>query len=195
MGVAAVFREHYQTNAWGSSESVSGTGSTVDQTTTVRTILPQIIRSYAVSTILDIPCGDFNWMQLVDLPARYIGADIVGELISENERRFSNHARSFIKVDLIADPFPPSDLILCRDCLPHLSFGHISRALSNIKHSGARFLLTTTNPLIERNRDIVSGEWRWLNLEMPPFSLPRPLMLIEEDVPGKCLGLWQISDL
>jgi hypothetical protein len=85
MGVAAVFREHYRTTAWGSSESVSGTGSTVDQTTTIRTILPQIIRSYAVSTILDIPCGDFNWMQLVDLPARYIGANIVDELIGSIE--------------------------------------------------------------------------------------------------------------
>jgi hypothetical protein len=38
--------------------------------------------------LLDIPCGDFNWMKLLNLGVDYIGADIVGELIAENRRRF-----------------------------------------------------------------------------------------------------------
>jgi hypothetical protein len=134
-------------------------------------------------------------MQLVDLPVRYIGADIVDDLVAKNQSKFSDPRRYFIKVDLTVDPLPPADLVFCRDCLPHLSFDHISKALANIKCSGARLLLTTTNPMIERNRDIVTGEWRWLNLRIPPFCLPRPLMLVEEDEPQKCLGLWKINDL
>lgn len=59
-------------------------------------------------------------MQLVDLPARYIGADIVDELIAENHKRFANDARCFVKVDLTAAPLPLADLIFCRDCLAHL---------------------------------------------------------------------------
>ena len=38
-----------------------------------------------ITSVLDIPCGDFNWMQKVDLSnIEYIGADIVEELIKKN---------------------------------------------------------------------------------------------------------------
>jgi hypothetical protein len=197
MGVAAVFTEHYRNNGWGSSESVSGTGSTVGQTAVVREILLQIVRTYEIGTVLDIPCGDFNWMRLVDLPVRYIGADIVDDLVAENNRKFANPGCSFIKLDLTEDPLPQADLIMCRDCLFHFSFEHIAKALTNIKGSGARFVLATTNSRLDRNRNIVTGGWRRLNLRKPPFSLPEPLMLIDEKIPDqdKSLGLWRISDL
>jgi hypothetical protein len=36
-----------------------------------------------VSSILDIPCGDFNWTQSVNFGScRYFGADIVEDLVS-----------------------------------------------------------------------------------------------------------------
>jgi hypothetical protein len=42
------------------------------------------------------------------------------------------------------------------------------------------------------------GRWRRLNLELAPFNLPEPPILIRERRPdpnGKSLGLWRISDL
>ena len=198
MGMA-VFTEHYRKNGWGCGESVSGEGSTVEQTACVRQVLPKIVKDFEIRSMLDIPCGDFNWMRILDLPVKYIGADIVERIVTTNQQRYSTPLRSFLRLDLTCDKLPLVDLILCRDCLFHFSFAHASKALVNIKRCGARFLLTTTNTRLQQNRDIVTGEWRRLNLQLPPFSLPRPLMLIDEKCPNpasqdKHLGLWRIGN-
>ena len=197
----AVFTEHYRENSWGDDESVSGRGSRVDSTVAIRAAMPALIEDLKIQTLLDIPCGDFNWMRLLDLPVRYIGADVVQELVAENQRRFGSARRFFLKLDLTADPLPEADLILCRDCFIHLSFDDISRALANIKRSKARFLLVTNHHDLDQNEDIVTGEWRRVNLQRPPFSFPKPLMQISEQRSGKevtydkSLALWEISAL
>lgn len=195
-----VFTEHFRNTGWGSTESVSGEGSTLEQTIAVRAALPDIVRDFDIRTMLDIPCGDFNWMKMVDLPLNYIGADIVDDVIASNQRRFANASRSFAKLDVTSDVLPAVDLILCRDCLVHFSLEHVSAALANMKASGARYLLTTTNTQLEHNKDIVTGEWRRLNLQIAPFSLPAPLRVIDEKCPNpaspdKHLALWRIADL
>ena len=120
------------------------------------------------------------------------------ELIAENRRKFSDPTRTFLHLDLTNDPLPQSDLVLCRDCLFHFSFRDISRAIANITRSDAKFLLTTTYPALHRNKNVVTGERRRLNLQIAPFSFPVPLMLINEqssDDNDKHLGLWRVSDL
>jgi hypothetical protein len=200
MGMAAVFAEHYRESGWGSTESRSGQGSTFHSSQVVREALPQLIEELKIRSLLDIPCGDFNWMKFLDVPIVYMGADIVGEIVDNNLRNYGSPIRSFSKLDLTTDSLPRADLILCRDCLIHFSFRHIHRAVANIKRSEAKYLLTTTHPFLERNRDIVTGEWRRLNLEIAPFFFPKPLMLINEkcsDSYGhdKHLGLWRINEI
>jgi SAM-dependent methyltransferase len=200
MGATAVFTEHYRMNAWLGEESRSGNGSSLYSTRIIRAELPQLLIDFQVHSVLDIPCGDFNWMQLLDLPAHYVGADIVEEIIVANQLRYASPMRSFVRLDLTTDPLPKVDLVLCRDCLVHLSFRHIQDALLNIKRSHSMLLLATTHPLLEKNHDIVTGEWRRLNLQAPPFSLPKPVILIDEkcqDRAGldKHLGLWRVSDI
>ena len=70
----------------------------------------------------------------------YIGADIVEALPRENEKRFGGPQsnRRFVHLDLTRDPLPRADAVLCRDCLVHLSFEHIFRAIDNIRGSGAQ---------------------------------------------------------
>lgn len=81
--------------------------------------------------------------------------------------------------------------MLCRDCLVHLSFVDIVRALNNIKRSGISYLLTTTFPDCDRNEDTVTGDWRVLNLERPPFSFTEG----GREFRDKSLGLWLVRDL
>jgi hypothetical protein len=200
LGIGGVFAEHYRTNAWESNESVSGAGSTLDQTVAIRAALPNLVRDCDIQTILDLPCGDFNWMKTLDLPVRYIGGDVVKEIVSNNRARFTTHERSFIMCDLTRDPLPKVDLVLCRDCLVHLSFDDIYKSLANLRRSGSMWLLTTTHVGGGPNLDIVSGEWRPLNLRTRPFSFPRPILSIDEEctVPGnsgKQLALWRIKDV
>jgi len=75
-----VFFEIYQRNAWASRESASGTGSELKRTHHLRRELAALLRELNVCSLLDLPCGDFNWMQHVNLgEIQYIGADIVSD--------------------------------------------------------------------------------------------------------------------
>ncbi|MCX8509667.1 MAG: hypothetical protein ORN49_12460, partial [Rhodobacteraceae bacterium] len=59
----------------------SGPGSDMAATARLRAALPGVFQRYGVKTFFDAPCGDWFWMQHVDLSAlSYIGADISGEL-------------------------------------------------------------------------------------------------------------------
>lgn len=197
--IAHVFTEFYQTNRWGDSETVSGPGSTLDRTVTLRAGLPALLAKYECRSLLDIPCGDLNWMKTLELDVEYIGADIVSELINRNQQ-FAGPRRSFTTLDVIGDSLPAVDVILCRDCLGHFSTTDVRRAIRNIKASGSRYLLATTFPSSAENRSIVTGEWQPINLSLRPFDLPAPVELLSDayDAPkhhGKQLGLWRVADL
>ncbi len=189
---------------WGKTESVSGPGSTLDQTTIVRREISNIIKKYNISTILDLPCGDFNWMQYVDLQnCIYIGADIVAPLIEKNNILYKNSRCRFLHIDATKDSLPSCDLIICRDLLVHLSSNDVFKVLKNFKNSGAKYLLTTffTNRQ-GRNSEIESGGWRPINLQKPPFNFPKPEVIINEQCTeqngsynDKSLGLWLLQNI
>lgn len=172
-----VFENIIDNNLWQGSESVSGTGSDLVQTFEIRKELPRIFRQYDIKSMLDIPCGDFYWMSEVNLgTVKYIGADIVPSLIQKNREKCNN---IFKVMDLIESPLPKVDLIFCRDCLVHLSFSEILKAIKNCKASGSKYLLTTSFPN-HGNIDIKTGGWRPLNLEVSPFGF-NPIDCINEN--------------
>lgn len=197
------FARIFEVNLWGSSESVSGTGSAQAQTRAVRAQLPVLLRQLRATTLLDLPCGDFGWMQAVDLgDVSYTGADIVPALVARNQRTFGSASRRFDVLDLTRDALPRVDLVLCRDCLVHLSNAHIRDAMENLRSSGSTWLLATTFQAHEQNGDLDDGDWRPLNLERPPFGFPPPVALVNEGCSehdgafaDKSLGLWRIADL
>jgi hypothetical protein len=120
-------------------------------------------------------------MRRIELPTvRYTGADLLPELIGPLQERFGDARHSFVVLDLTRDPLPEADLLLCRDCLVHLSFADIRRALGNLVRSGIPCLLTTTFPQCEGNEEIVTGDWRPLDLERDPFGFPAPFELLNE---------------
>ena len=195
-----VFTDIYVKNTWKSTESVSGLGSTMEHTRTIRKELPQLVNDFKINTFLDLPCGDFNWMKEVSLPvAKYIGGDIVADIIRRNNSKYATNIISFVQLNLIESELPDADVLFCRDCLVHLSFKDIGKGIRNIKSSKIIYLLTTTFPNIDASEDIITGRWRRLNLQKPPFNYPTPVILIEEngrtDIDRKCLGLWLVSDI
>lgn len=197
------FEHIYKTNLWGGADSVSGEGSSRIQTEHLESELSRLFGHLGIQVILDLPCGDFSWMQNVDLgPARYIGADIVPDIIASNQSQYGSPKHQFLTCDLTSDALPAADLLLCRDCLVHLSFADIYRALENISSSSITYFLTTTFPDHELNEDICTGDWRLLNLETPPFCFPSPLLMLNERCtegkgryPDKSLALWHVKDM
>jgi hypothetical protein len=201
--IIEVFTHIHQTNHWQGESSASGAGSDDTQTAAIRRALPDIFTNFHIETLLDLPCGDYNWMQHVPLPVKkYIGADIVEDLIHSNQARYTSLQREFKVIDLTKDELPAADLLLCRDCLVHLSFEDINRVFRNLLRSNIRYLLTTTFTNRTQNHTIRTGDWRVLNLQAAPFYLPEPILLINEQCTegngwytDKSLGLWKVADL
>lgn len=193
-----VFTRIYQDNFWASDESVSGQGSTLAETKRLRQNLQDFIRYHRPQSILDIPCGDFNWMSEVDLSGiKYIGADVVENLIYKLRNRYHNQNLEFEVLDITKDKLPKVDMVLVRDLFGHFSNADVKLALKNLRASGSRYLLSTTFPNRENVRDIETGQWRPINLASM-FGLPDPLVLIREGVTGefsdKSLGLWSLKE-
>ncbi len=194
------FTKIYETpHYWSSKESVSGNGSELKETVVIRKKLPEIVKNYSIKTLLDAPCGDFNWMKEIDLPCeKYIGVDVVRALIDRNKALYGNDHRSFICLDMGEEALPSADLLLCRDCLVHHTFASAWKILLNIKRSGVKYLLVTTYPALQRNKDLqtIGFDWRSLNMQREPFNFPEPLLLIDEQEKlGKHLGLWRLEDI
>jgi len=203
--LADIFGEIYRTNLWGSAESNSGVGSEDAATAHLRAAIPALLAGLGARTLLDLPCGDFGWLSraALDLDA-YTGADIVDELVERNTARYGGPGsrRSFVRLDITRDPLPRADVVLCRDCLVHLSHANIFAAFANLRRSGSRYLLTTTFTDLDANRDAEDGDWRPLNFRLAPFHLPEPLAVIVEGCTeeggayaDKALGLWSVEAL
>ncbi|GHT85719.1 hypothetical protein FACS1894137_10360 [Spirochaetia bacterium] len=201
--VKEIFTEIKEKNLWGSPKSVSGPGSEAKQIEKLIIDLSNLFKIKDIKSILDIPCGDFNWMKEVDLSGiEYIGADIVDGLINENIRKYENKNIEFKVLDIITDKLPTVDLIFVRDCFVHLSYKNIFHAINNIKLSGCKYLLTTTFTNRHNNYDIITGDWRPLNLCDKPFKFPEPEYVIVENCSelggifqDKSMGLWCIDKL
>jgi hypothetical protein len=182
LGLADRFARIYSTNLWSDPESRSGVGSTLDSTRTLRAELPKALRQLEARVLLDVPCGDFTWMEQVDLSGiEYIGGDIVPLIVEQNQLLHSRASRRFMQLDLTRDVLPDADVLLCRDCLVHLSYANIRVVLANIARSNIRFVLMTSFPGRRDNYDVADGDWRALDLQAPPFSFPEPRLVIVEN--------------
>jgi hypothetical protein len=202
-GDVAVFDRIMAENYWQDAESVSGGGSNLRQTEKLRRELPLLLSRLQVRSLIDAPCGDFHWMRHVELGSiTYTGVDVVAPLIERCQQTFAQPGREFLCRNIVTDSLPKADAIMSRDCLSHLSNVHVFDALKNFRASGTTFLIATTYPSRTRNWDIVTGEWRPINLQIAPFNFPQPLDALVEgsteydgDFADKTLAVWRLEEL
>lgn len=199
------FSRVYAENLFRGGKSRSGEGSDLVQTQVIQKEIPRIIEKYQIDSLIDAPCGDWYWMKETRLGVKkYIGIDIVPDLIKLNSEKFGSNTTSFTCLDITKDKLPQADIIFSRDCLVHLSLENGQKVIKNFKESGAKYLLMTTFPDVKTNLELEGKNkfWRPLNFERPPYNLPRPIELINENCTeangkykSKSLGLWKISDI
>lgn len=202
------FQALYEQRLLGEYETISGGGSTLMATRRIRRALAQLAEGGFFHSLLDIGCGDFNWLGEVNLRgSRYTGVDCVAGLIDENRSRHSEPHIAFEALDIVESVPPRHDMVLCRDLFTHFPQMDIVAAFNNIRQSGARYLATTgmypemgKQKLREEARRKMNdnsgpGYWRPVNLCRAPFYLPPPLFSIPEDQPGKTLDVWRMEDL
>jgi hypothetical protein len=180
-----------------SNGSLSGLGSELDNTKAIRLYLPGLLASLHTRTLLDVGCGDFNWMRELVIDCQYIGIDVAKNIIDLNVRKYGSANRTFYTLDASKDPLPLADTVLCREVLFHLSFEDLGAFIHNMRASGASTLIATNDLGTDFNADVMSGDFRLLNLTRPPFHFPPPETCIPDDdlSPRRVLAVWSVSNL
>jgi hypothetical protein len=188
-----VFAEFYEKNIWRDPETRSGKGSRKDSSAVRDTLaaLREIVAHYDVRSLADIPCGDFNWIGefLLNSGVRYVGYDIVAKLVADNREK--HPGIEFRQLNIVEEVPENADLILCKDLLNHLTYEEVRNALENMRRSGARYLLASSN-FGYKNRQLVARRWfkssRHLDITAAPLNYPAPIWRIGY------LGLWSLPD-
>ena len=204
LNLAQRFQRIHDTNLWGAPESASGLGSELDATAVLRTELPRLLKKLGAASLLDAPCGDAGWINRAGLGVRYVGIDIVPALVEGLQARAAADEimGEYCLADITTDALPRCDAVLCRDCLVHLSFANIARAVANFRRSGAAWLIATTFPEWRTNAECEDGDWRALNFERAPFEWGPPVELVNENCQeagggwrDKSLGVWRLAEI
>jgi SAM-dependent methyltransferase len=218
MSYKEVFTNIYENYGFGSTESRSGPGSTLEETKVLREKIRSLVIEKNIKSVVDIPCGDFHWMkEIVSSFESYTGGDIVDEAIKTNNEKYSSSNINFINFDLINNPIPDADLLIVRDVIGHLPLEDGKKVIKNILKSNCKYLLSTTwakktdsgweicgpNDIHRENEGVNYGRFYPVNLMSAPFNFPLPELCLEEDVRvdnfeignRKVLALWDLSKL
>ncbi|MFP8487985.1 class I SAM-dependent methyltransferase [Gracilimonas sp. Q87] len=173
----------YEMKLWGGSESdfYSGTGSHHPEM-----IDPyiEVVSSFLSSfekppVVCDLGCGDFNvGKALIKHTEKFVGVDIVEDLIERNKRIFKADHLEFKCLDIANDTLPCGDCALLRQVLQHLSNAEIERLMPKL-YNYEYVIVTEHIPEgdFKPNIDIISGQGIRLkkqsgvDLLAPPFCL------------------------
>jgi hypothetical protein len=210
------FSNIYDTFGFGSTESRSGPGSTLEETKLLREKIKELVLQKNIKSVVDIPCGDFHWMkEIVFNFESYIGGDIVDKCIQQNNEKYNSPRIKFINFDLVKDDIPESDLLIVRDIIGHFPIEEGKKIVENILRSNCKYLLSTTwakktdqgwsrcnpNDVHRENEGVDFGRFYPVNLMASPFNFPDADVYLEEDVRvdnfengnRKVLALWDIQ--
>lgn len=183
LSVQDAFSKIYRENVWGGEKGgfCSGSGSVGSLAENYVTFARKFIAEKGVKAIVDLGCGDFRiGSQLSQAVPRYVGVDIVPELIAYNTNHHSSDTVSFKCLNIIEDPLPDGDLCIIRQVFQHLANDQIAVVLKKL----TRFkyvLITEHYPAMtdsfSPNRDKPHGpDTRFfidsaVVLDAPPYSL------------------------
>ena len=175
-----------------------------------------------VNSILEIQCGDGydieNCVALQDKNLKYIGVDVVDEVIQDNRQYFRNEKNKlFMILDASNEPLPQCDLVVCSGMMEYLPIANIWSLIENIRDSKAKYVAfdyyhAPINGL-KVNEDIKIGNNdednnkeskkekgkkpinRAINLTQAPFYFPQPKFLIPTDNINHSIALYEIKDI
>jgi SAM-dependent methyltransferase len=149
--IADTFADIYRKDIWGNG---SGSGSDDRFATAYCDLVSEFARQNRIDGILDIGCGDFRVGKLiVSRGLRYLGVDVVQEVIERNQREYGSERVRFQCLDATLEKLPHAELCLIRQVLQHLSNDEIWRILQNCRDC-KHILITEHVPLNPRALNI-----------------------------------------
>jgi hypothetical protein len=174
-----VMTEIYSRNLWGCPTTRSGPTATVERTMELVANLPELFRSLGIESMLDVGCGDFSWMQHVDLTGiDYLGVDIVPDLVQTLQNSYTSSTVHFQKMNVLQEPPETADLWFCRDFLNLLDFQQTAAFFSKFLESKSLYLAVSSVETNQPNTDGHPGIQRMLDLFQEPFNIPNPTKIL-----------------
>ena len=138
----------------------------------------KFIDKFNINSILDIPCGDFLWMnQVMKIrpEIRYQGIDIVNQIIKNNKNKYIHKNIEFECEDILNFKTDKKfDLLLMRDFFIHINNSEIQIILDKIKKWNINYFASESYS-VEKNFDVLTGKHRKINLKINPFNLSNPI--------------------
>lgn len=170
MSHAQVFNDIYRRNVWGAG---SGPGSMPQTSGHYTNYLSRFLRSNRIGSVLDIGCGDwqifhqFDWSGVI-----YTGIDVSSVVMSQT-KTFAKPGVSFIEMDAVHDTLPQAQLLLAKDVLQHWSNRDVELFLEKLPRFQCALITNgfPTNSKRSVNADIDPGDFRPIDLSLPPFNL------------------------
>lgn len=205
--------DFYNNAKWPPAERKSGSGGGSDlgnSTETSLRILNDVIQKHNITSMIDVPCGDTNWIfdsiWTDHHLSLYLGLDVASHPVQQNALRFSHHLnKEFRQWDATTCSLPkfkfsaaeeprPFELIHVRDVLQHLPLQFAINFVCHIFTSGARVLVTTTFPN-GRNQRTKPGGFYYNDLFKSPYDFPETSGVCETTHPTLETDLTCIFDL
>ena len=190
-----IFDRYFKEKFWGNKDGSSGPNSAFSETYLLRENLNKLLNKLEIESLFDAGCGDANLIKHLNLPMlkQYIGAECSESLTRQNQENYKDKDNfEFINFDLLENPIPSVDLILCRDVVHYWPNEWINLFLENCQRSGSKYLLIThnTHSPLSANSPTEFGIFRPVNLVQKPFLWPEPIETIKEDIFAKELALF-----
>jgi hypothetical protein len=201
--IQEAFDEVYKKGMWKQGTSPSGFGSEGLLADRYAEFVIAYAKKNGIRRVVDGGCGDFSiGSRLAPNFDQYSAFDVSSRIIAINKDRYADLCASgrvtFGFMDMTATTFPPTELILIRQVLQHLTNAQIQKILDNLEASTWRRVLITehvANPEDNQkpNVDLVSHTVRTrvslgsgVFIDKPPFNAPaNRLAIISGEVPEK----------
>jgi len=142
--IEEIFREVYANNTWGGprGELCSGSGAAEEYAIPYAEAIGRFVEKHGIRSIVDLGCGDFSVGRLIaSKRVRYIGVDVVDEVVRRNRDRHGAEGVEFVRLDITKDELPAGDLCLVRQVLQHLSNAEILSVIERTR--GYEFVVVT----------------------------------------------------
>ncbi|KAJ1558813.1 hypothetical protein HK096_003278 [Nowakowskiella sp. JEL0078] len=184
----SAFEKIFDSNYWGSEESRSGKGSSLEVTANARNFISTMWKIFNTKSFLDSPCGDCNWQS--SIPGiehiNYTGVDIVPAAIKHNiVKYFKKSNMRFAVLDLVEEgehlPKNEFDIVMCRDAIQHLPLSDGMKIYQSLEATGAKLLITNIHLPNDHpntkgvNLDIQPGGYYDNNPLLEPFKFGLPI--------------------
>jgi len=168
------FRRHYEeeSSGWGRQ---SGGGSSPYYTIEYRAFLDKFTRMNAISSIVDIGCGDWQFSRFLNLDGiDYRGFDVVPSVVQKNVETYGSRTVQFSLMPQDIAEVPGGDLLLMKDVLQHLPNSDILAFREKVFPKFKYCLLTNSFAKLntKQNTDIAHGAFRCLDLAAVPYAFP-----------------------